>query len=65
MITWFIIGVVTGGFVGAGAAVMFMGLACASKQADFQADLCRVSDYYKRMLLMQKAERHGRRPVVG
>lgn len=64
MITWFIVGVITGGFVGAAAAVIFMGLACASKQADFQADLCRVSDYYKRMLLMQKAAGQRDKPVL-
>ena len=64
MVTWFIIGVLVGGFVGAGAAMTFMGLACASKQADFQSDLCRVSDYYKKMLMMQKAGQ-AKKPVAG
>jgi hypothetical protein len=63
--TWFIVGAVIGGIVGAGAALTAMALAYASKRADLQADLQRLSDYYDKILKVQKGERQVRKPVIG
>ncbi len=63
--TWFIVGAVIGGIVGAGAALTAMALAYASKRADLQADLRRLSDYYDKILKVQKEDHRARKPVTG
>ena len=63
--TWFIVGVIIGTIVGAGAALTAMGLAYASKRADIQADLSRLSEYYDKVLKVQKGSHEARKQVAG
>jgi hypothetical protein len=47
MLIWFILGAVVGAFVGACAAVLFLGLALSAKRADFESDVESLSGYYR------------------
>ena len=65
MLTWFIVGLFVGAFVGAAVSITCMGLAFAAKRGDAQVDAYKSAAYREIAQVQQRLGERAKKPVVG
>jgi len=65
MLTWFVVGLCVGAFLGAAVAITCMGLAFAAKRGDAQADAYKAAAYREITQVQRRLQERAKKPVVG